>query len=163
MSEKFTVFLRGPFSQWSRHGFTIDGIRYNTAEQYMMAEKARLFKDDVALKEIMKATHPRDQKAWGRKIKGFIKNEWEKIAQDVVYRASLNKFRQNPDIREQLFATRGTTLVEANPEDAIWGIALHESDPDCHDRSKWKGLNWLGIALTKARETLYEEEEKRKQ
>ena len=39
--EKFTFFWSGPFSQWHPSPFIIDGVTYNCAEQYMMAEKAR--------------------------------------------------------------------------------------------------------------------------
>ena len=34
------------FSQWWVSPFTVEGIEYPTAEHWMMAEKARLFKDD---------------------------------------------------------------------------------------------------------------------
>ena len=37
--EKFTFFWSGPFSQWHPSPFQIDGIWYNCAEKYMMAEK----------------------------------------------------------------------------------------------------------------------------
>ncbi len=33
------------FSQWCRSSFEMDGIKYPSAEVYMMAEKARLFND----------------------------------------------------------------------------------------------------------------------
>ena len=32
-------------SQWYPAPFTVDGVRYPTAEHWMMAEKARLFRD----------------------------------------------------------------------------------------------------------------------
>lgn len=34
------------FSQWFPYNFEVDGIMYNCAEQYMMAEKARVFEDE---------------------------------------------------------------------------------------------------------------------
>jgi len=36
------------FSQWYPAPFTLDGVRYATAEHYMMAEKAALFADRTA-------------------------------------------------------------------------------------------------------------------
>ena len=45
--ERFTFFWNDPFSQWHPSPFEIDGVRYVTAEQYMMAEKARLFGDQA--------------------------------------------------------------------------------------------------------------------
>ena len=41
-NEKFTFFWRSesPFSQFHSAEFTVDGIKYNCAEQYMMHQKA---------------------------------------------------------------------------------------------------------------------------
>ena len=40
--EKFTFFFgaESPFSQWHSAEFTVDGVHYNCAEQYMMHQKA---------------------------------------------------------------------------------------------------------------------------
>lgn len=155
MSEKFTLFWRGPFSQWHRnHPFKVDGIEYATAEQYMMAEKARLFGDKETEKKIMATTSPKDAKALGREVKGFDKGTWQKVARDIVYRGNYAKFTQHADLRNKLMATEGTTLVEASPTDAIWGIARTEGDPLALDRKTWKGTNWLGEVITQVREDL---------
>ena len=61
-AERFTFFWSGPFSQWHKSAFTLDGVVYNTAEQYMMAEKARLFRDDETCARILTVSDPRDQK-----------------------------------------------------------------------------------------------------
>lgn len=118
--ERFTFFGAGPFSQWFKCEFDVDGQQYVTAEQYMMAEKARLFGDEVI-------------------------------------RGNRAKFLDNPDLLEKLFGTEGTTIVEASPDDHIWGNGLAETDPDALDRQKWKGSNWLGEVLTKLRDDLISE------
>jgi len=38
--KKFTFFWGGIFSQWAPSEFTIDGIKFSHAEQYMMYKKA---------------------------------------------------------------------------------------------------------------------------
>jgi ribA/ribD-fused uncharacterized protein len=73
MMEKFTFFWSGPFSQWHPSPFQIDGIHYNCAEQWMMAEKARLFGDEETERKIMFAVMPQDQKKYGRQVKDFDK------------------------------------------------------------------------------------------
>lgn len=50
---------RGCLSQWWGSSFLLDGVRYPTAEHYMMAEKARLFGDDEALLRILSAPKSR--------------------------------------------------------------------------------------------------------
>jgi ribA/ribD-fused uncharacterized protein len=149
--EKFTLFYGGIFSQWAHSPFTVDGVRYNCAEQYMMAQKARLFGDSVRLDRIMATQDPSQQKALGKKVLRFRKSVWESVARDVVMRGSLAKFTSTPDLYEGLMETRGTLLVEASPTDVIWGIGVAEHDPDALDRAKWRGLNWLGQALTDLR------------
>src|SRR5689334_8865402 len=64
------------FSQWYEIGFLVDGINYQTAEQYMMAEKARLFNDTETLALILKATNPGDVKKYGRQVKNFSEEKW---------------------------------------------------------------------------------------
>ena len=87
MSEKFTLFYGGYFSQWYRSSpdqFVIDGVTYNCAEQFMMAEKARLFGDKESLERIMRENHPKDQKAIGRQVKDFNVEKWDAISRNCV-------------------------------------------------------------------------------
>jgi ribA/ribD-fused uncharacterized protein len=157
--EKFTFFWgERPFSQWSPSEFTVDGRKYNTAEQYMMDQKAAFFGDEEIRKDIMEAIHPADQKRLGRQVKGFDTERWQLVCKDFVYKGNYEKFKQNADMKEALFATAGTILVEASPKDKIWGIGLKKEDPRCQDRSTWQGTNWLGEVLTKVRDDLMAEE-----
>jgi ribA/ribD-fused uncharacterized protein len=164
LDNKFTLFWAGPFSQWHFCQFTIGGVTYNCAEQFMMAEKARLFGDKDSEALIMAAAHPRDQKYLGRNVKNFDKAKWEEIQPNgkpycwnVVYKGNYAKFDQNKGLLEELVKTQGTVLVEASPYDTIWGIGLGEDHPDASDRTKWKGTNWLGEVLTKLREDILRE------
>lgn len=161
--EEFTFFWDGPFSQWAPCFFEIDGIEYNCAEQYMMAEKARLFGDLETLDMIMETDVPATQKALGRQVDGFSKEIWEDdedtengrpYCWNVVWQGNMAKFGQNPYLQEVLFGTAGTTIVEASPEDHIWGIGLPEGHPGCCSRDTWQGRNWLGEVLTDVRQHL---------
>jgi len=152
--EKFTFFWSGPFSNWHPSPFQIDGIWYNCSEQFMMAEKARLFKDEATLKKILSAVDPREQKAYGRQVAGFDKEKWELVAREAVYKGCYAKFTQNPDLLRELVATAGTTLVETSPEDCLWGIGLRKTDSRALNRSTWRGTNWLGEILTRVRDNI---------
>lgn len=142
------------FSQWYPAQFVIDGITYQNAEQYMMAEKARLFEDENAFKKIISSTSPREMKAIGRTIKNFDQQVWEQNREQVVFDANLAKFSQDRVLKKTLLDTQNKILVEASPVDAIWGIGLHETHPDAKDPSKWQGLNLLGFILMRVRNTL---------
>jgi len=159
--EQFTFFWDGPFSQWDSCFFELDGIEYNCAEQYMMAEKARYFGDEETLEMIMEADHPRTQKKLGRVVEGFDEEAWQEeeanghpFCWNVVWRGNMAKFSQNEHLLKTLLATEGTTLVEASPHDTIWGIGLRKNDPAALSRHSWQGLNWLGEVLTSVREYL---------
>jgi ribA/ribD-fused uncharacterized protein len=150
-SERFTLFFGGPFSQWDESHFIVDSVPYNCAEQYMMAQKARLFRDRQAFADIMRAAHPAEQKRLGKLVRGFDKEQWAMVCRDVVMRGNVAKFTQLPYFRAALLATVGTTLVEASPTDTIWGIGIGEHDPRALVRAEWRGSNWLGQVLTELR------------
>lgn len=141
-------------SQWWESDFEIGGIRYATAEHYMMAEKARLFGDGEILPEIVGAPSPAAAKALGRKVKDFALPEWEAHRFDIVVRGNIAKFSQNADLRAYLLNTGEQVLVEASPVDPVWGVSLAEGDPRLERPEQWRGLNLLGFALMKARAAL---------
>jgi len=145
--------IAGICSQWLPCRFEVDGVTYNCTEQYMMAEKARLFGDEDAAQQIMKADNPRDQKALGRMVRNFDADTWNAVARDIVYRGNYAKFTQNPGLKDALLSLEGT-LVEASPWDRIWGIGLKEHHPGVHNRALWDGTNWLGEVCTKVREDI---------
>ncbi|MGK7953339.1 MAG: NADAR family protein [Xenococcaceae cyanobacterium] len=139
------------FSQWYEASFQIDSVRYPTAEHYMMAEKARLFKDDDVLAKILTASHPGEAKKLGRQVKGFSQETWLKYRIPIVVRGNLAKFSQNEALKEFLLNTKERILVEASPRDRIWGIGLEQNNPDAENPYQWRGLNLLGFALMEVR------------
>jgi ribA/ribD-fused uncharacterized protein len=156
-TDKYTLFYNGVFSQWWRSNFIIDNITYSSAEQYMMAQKALLFEDKESYDKIMSTTSPSEQKAFGKLVKGFVKETWEAECKDIVFRGNYAKFTQNEHLYSDLMETIGTELVEASPVDPIWGIGLTENDPRAWEKETWQGTNWLGEAVTAVRDKLIEE------
>jgi conserved hypothetical protein, ribA/ribD-fused len=141
-------------SQWWMQDFTVDEITYTCAEQYMMAEKARLFQDDVMLEKIILAKQPKEMKAYGRQVKNFDAKVWEDACYTLVLKGNLAKFGQNEALLGFLLTTQNRILVEASPYDQIWGIGMRETDPNAGNPLKWQGKNLLGFALTEARDML---------
>lgn len=151
---KMHLFWGGPFSQWYPSTFEISGVTYNCTEQYMMAKKAELFGDEDAYLRIMASADPREQKSIGRSVENFDPDQWNAISRDVVFRGNMAKFTQNPELGGYMLSTETQEIVEASPEDVIWGIGLAEDDPDAYDKTKWKGTNWLGEVLMEVRRVL---------
>ena len=60
----------------------------------------------------------------------------------------------SPDLKNFLNNTGTRVLVEASPENRIWGIGLAADHPDCEKPDKWKGLNLLGFALMEVRDEI---------
>jgi hypothetical protein len=141
-------------SQWYESPFKVDGIIYCTAEQYMMAEKARLFDDRHCLAKIFKSSNPGEVKKLGRTIKSFNEEIWIKERMKIVVAGNVAKFSQNEQLREFLVNTKNRVLVEASPVDRIWGIGLAVDNPQIENPWHWKGLNLLGFALMQVREQL---------
>lgn len=151
---KIIPFLSGYMSQWYKSPFVIGGINYQTTEHYMMAEKARLFGDDSALKKILASNTPKEAKALGRKVLNFKEQDWNKNARQIVYVANLAKFQQNSGIQTKLLDTLDAILVEGNKSDSIWAVKLDASDKKILDPTNWKGTNWLGEVLMGVRVAL---------
>lgn len=142
------------FSQWYDCRFSVDGTIYHTAEQYMMAQKAILFQDANALKQIMGTDNPKDYKALGRQIVNFSAALWDREKYRIVLTGNLAKFAQNPELFQFLDSTGDQVLVEASPYDSIWGVKLAADDPAIQDPNAWQGENLLGFALMEVRDIL---------
>lgn len=141
-------------SQWWISDFEIDGITYKSAEHYMMAEKARLFEDAEAEKAIIDCETPAEAKKWGRKVKNFIPEKWDKASYEIVKNANRHKFGQNQELKDFLVNSENRVLVEASPVDFIWGIGLAADNPLAKNPKTWKGPNLLGFSLMEIRDEL---------
>jgi ribA/ribD-fused uncharacterized protein len=153
-TSKYVFFWNGIYSQWHKANMTVLDIEYNSCEQYMMHQKALLFGDLETAELIMQESNPREQKRFGRMVKGFDKALWDKNSLAIVYAGNLAKFSQNEGLKKELLATGSRVLVEASPVDNIWGIGLADDARGVEDPSNWKGLNLLGQAIMLVRNEL---------
>jgi len=142
------------YSNWHMCNFTLDGIEFNCAEQYLMYSKAKLFGDERIAKIILFEKHPRDQKKLGRMVSNFDKDIWDKNCFEIMVKGLVAKFSQNDDLLKQMLETENRIFVEGSPYDTIWGVGLHFEDSLILDESNWKGSNLLGKALVETRNIL---------
>lgn len=167
----------GFFCQWYMVAMTDpeSGYTFNCCEQYMMYHKAKAFGDVATMKAVMEAKTPKEHKALGKQVAGFIPEEWDRYKYDVVVRANILKFTQccaraddqfvkkgedrQPALRQLLLDTFGRELAEASRFDKVWGIGLSADRAESVPRTKW-GQNLLGKALMEVRRRLLEEESK---
>jgi len=154
VNSKGVYFWRGDciFSQWFADKFTgPDGFTYANAEQWMMAGKARIFRDDDVLNRILQTPNPKAVRALGRKVANFNDQIWKAHRERIVLEGNLLKFSQNKAHATALMATGDKVLVEASPCDKIWGVGLNSETASRISQSEWKGLNLLGRALMETR------------
>lgn len=141
-------------SQWYQAPMIVDNVYYNCMEQYIMAEKARLFHDYDIEARIMAEYSQMTIKKLGRQVAGYVDSEWKAVRQQVSVKGNIAKFSQNNALGEYLLSTGDKIIVEASPKDTIWGIGLAEDSADAINPRRWRGENILGFALMEVREYL---------
>ena len=145
-NEKF-----GEFSNWYQRPFVIDDFRYFCVEQYMMAQKAKLFHDAENYTNILRANTPGGCKYLGKQVTPFDPDVWDQRKYDIVKAGNRAKYEQNDDLRVLLLSTGNSVLAEASPKDTIWGVGLDAAAAEQTAPSEWRGKNLLGKILMELR------------
>ncbi len=120
----------------------------------MMYEKALLFQDQEAAEKILQTDNVADIKALGRSVQQFDDKVWIKVREEIVYKGVREKFRQNPELAENLEKTGEEIIAECAVKDRIWGIGLSMKDENRFSTDKWRGQNLLGKILMQVREDI---------
>ena len=133
---------------------------YN-CEQYMMFQKASLFKDVKIKQKIIQEHNPKNIKKLGREVKNFNNATWNKYKEFIVYQGNLLKFSSNEELKTRLLNTGNKVLIETSPFDSVYGIgldyygcSLNKQQFDLLNVNNWKGSNLLGFALMQVRDEL---------
>ncbi|MBD2580637.1 NADAR domain-containing protein [Oscillatoria sp. FACHB-1406] len=132
----------GCFSNFSRHGFELDGLWWTTSEHYFQAQKF-VETDRAWFDKIHGIATPREAATMGRNREHPLRKDWEQVKDEIMYRAVLTKFKSHSDLREILLNTGDELLVENAPNDYYWGCGKDGS-----------GKNKLGITLMAVRKEL---------
>jgi N-glycosidase YbiA len=130
----------GEFSNFSRHGFELDGKYWKTSEHYFQAMK---FEGTEYADKVREVSKPKQAAELGRRRDFPLRKDWEDIKDDVMRRAVLAKFQTHEDIRDLLLSTGDEELVEKTTGDTYWGCGTDGT-----------GKNMLGKILMEVREQL---------
>lgn len=127
----------GCFSNFSPHGFTVDGRHWPSSEHWFQAQK---FTGSAHADRIRRAPTALRAAELGRSRSHPLRRDWERVKDDVMRRAVHEKFLQNPEIREILLSTGEQEIVEDTTTDHYWGRG-----------STGTGKNMLGRILMRTR------------
>lgn len=156
------------FSNYFHSPFTLDNQKWHCVEHYYQAQKFNTpdtidyFNLIVLTDSPQKAKDMANQRinprgtSWyinkenkslglmNDAIKNFkhykIRDDWEKIKNDVMEKALRAKFEQNPNLQKLLDSTKPAVIIEDSSYDYYWGCG-----------SDGKGKNMLGQLLCKIR------------
>lgn len=144
----------GYLSNWYPCTFKYGRYTYSSAEQFMMAQKAALFRDYNTFFKIIDTHDQSTIKRLGKQVANYDDAVWSHLRGPMMRRGLRAKFQQNPDLLEKLMATNNTILAECAPRDKIWGIGLAVDDARVQNPLKWRGMNLLGTVLMEVRSDL---------
>jgi hypothetical protein len=131
----------GCFSNFSPHGFTLNGTYWRTCEHYFQAMKFHQSPKDMA--DVARANTPKLAATIGRDRKRPLRRDWEHVKESIMRQGVLAKFQAHDDIRQILLSTGEAKIVENSPIDYYWGCGADGS-----------GLNKLGLILMETRTAL---------
>ncbi|KAH6622112.1 hypothetical protein C7974DRAFT_216351 [Boeremia exigua] len=128
-----------------------NSISFSCAEQSYMFCKALYFGDAESCRKILMTVDPAEQKKFGKSVKGFSDEEWDKVKSRVVRVGNWYKFTHpdNRHMRDVLLETTDNELAEAGRRDRVWGIGYQAHEAERY-RKNW-GLNKLGKTLMAVR------------
>jgi ribA/ribD-fused uncharacterized protein len=132
----------GCFSNFSPHGFELDGTYWPTSEHYFQAQK---FIGITHADDVRRARTPKEAAEIGRDRSRPLRPDWDEVKDDVMRRAVRRKFETHDAIRAVLLGTGDEDLIEATSGDYYWGCGTNGT-----------GRNMLGQILMEVRALLRE-------
>jgi len=131
----------GSFSNFSNHGFKINGEVWKTSEHYFQAQK--FVYSPKHYNQVMESNHPKKAAQIGRDRSLPLRPDWNSVKENVMRQALEAKFTQHEKLKDLLLSTGNQEIVEDSPIDFYWGCGS--------DRT---GQNRLGILLMELRDKL---------
>jgi ribA/ribD-fused uncharacterized protein len=134
----------GCFSNFSAHGFQLDGLWWPTSEHYFQAQK---FAGTPRSDQIRQARSPKIAASMGRSRQHPLRPDWEQVKDTIMLQGVLKKFETHADIRAILLGTGDDEIIENAPRDYYWGCGADGT-----------GKNKLGQTLMQVRAILRQRE-----
>ena len=142
-----------PLSNFFNCEFQYQNLVFHSSEQLIQYNKAKHFRDNVTMAQILSASTPLECKRLAREIANYNEDNWRMVAKNMCFEGLKEKFAQNPTLEETLLKTENKTLVECS-FDRIWGNGVPLGDRSCMDRQKWYNVGILGEMLMEIRSQL---------
>ena len=139
-----------PFSDLYPAPFTVDGQTYSCAKQYILHQKALIFRDQDAAENILKTTEP-DVGVFN--VEGFNKEKWKHLEGIILICAAVQKFNQNDQLKELLLNTDDLYFGCMN-RNLKYGTGMMIYSDKAFDRKMWPGENRNGEVLMTTRDLL---------
>ena len=130
----------GCFSNFSEHGFELNGKYWMTSEHYFQAQK---FVETEFEEQVRLSATPMEAANKGRDRSKPLRKDWEEVKDDIMRRAVLEKFKANSDAKKILLSTGNEDIIEKTTKDYYWGCGEDGT-----------GKNMLGKILMETREIL---------
>lgn len=144
----------GFLSNWYKSDFTVDGVKFSSAEQYIMYKKCLILGESVLASQILDIDDPAEQKRIARNTTNYSETLWGGRRQAVVMRGLYAKFSQNDELRQKLLDTGDAFLVECSWADRTWACGQDLSSREKAYMPRWRGKNILGFTLMEVRDML---------
>ncbi len=130
----------GWLSNFSEHGFTLNGIHWPSVEHFYQAQK---YTGSEAAERIRQADSPLKARKAGQDQSLSPRPDWDGIKEEVMRLAIRAKFEQNRRLLELLLGTGNEELIHESRSDLFWGRN--------HDGT---GENRLGVIVMEVRQAL---------
>lgn len=108
----------GEFSNFSPHSIRLKNEEWPTTEHYFQAQKFAGTKHE---EEIRVVTSPMIAARLGRARSRPLRQDWERVKEDIMREALRAKFTQHPALRDLLLDTCERPLIEHAKNDRYWG------------------------------------------
>lgn len=118
--------------------FEYKGMKFTNGEAAFQSQKC------LSRQKEFEMIKPDQAKRLGKNVP--LRNDWEKVKEQIMYEVCYAKFSQDENLKNQLINTGDIELVEGNYHgDRIWGKTY------CQKTMSWVGENKLGTNLMKVR------------